>query len=1263
MACVVYYVTPNNGNQSCPIEQECHTLSYYMNNITLPSNLTLLFINGEHIIKTNEGLQIEGLNNVIFLGQGQWVHGFHWSVMQSSVIIKCISNITTAINVSVTSVVQIDGLTINNCHRGIFIASCVNVQLNNLSIQNSSHIGLVIENTTIVTINSCSFSHNGVNVNLISVKTITISYSNFTFGYLYNNKESTGLFILNEDTLSHESRRIEIITCLISLNNGGGGFIHSNVTGNQVVIIQNTIFSNNNGNMSIGGLRVWISTIKGHSEIVISQVIFSYNIAVRKTKSFIVGGADFTIFSGSHSTVIIQNTTFRNNIAIDKPKTGHLFVTIKANGHTKTNVSQVIFSATETNYLNDIGVVFYIDSGSSCTFNLQNTTFTENNLLLHLERAHKLQAQIKDANFSSSIGTTAGASIYMVSDCFSVEKSLHIQNTAFYNQTGRALLIEGNAKIELTNVIIANTFSKANSQPNQYLGALKLLCLDPRQTATLSNVHVVNNDMSGLWIKGCLVFFKDKSSVIAENKSPGNGGGIYADDNTCLSSSVGVHFINNTAIQYGGAIYFTTNVRTIYISTVSYCNLCSFSVFNVTFSQNYARLAGNDIFGGYYFNPNGLYIPNFIDVVTCNSDYFKDPDFQFCFPKHQLSLSISSAAIGACLCTNDTYVDCTRRVYQKELYPGQTIKLSLATVGICGVISPSQLLTHSTGIDVTSNEVDQVTNTYCKNFTYQLKVRLVPTEGNITIQTSGSLQLKESNLTIIIKMLPCPLGLELNKLSGICECSDIINAVKPQCDMSQMPYPIKRSGNNWISYNKEHNCIIALADCPFDYCNTSLILFNLNNSDFQCTHNRSGTLCGQCQSGLSLMLGSNKCGVCTNDYLALIAVFVVAGLCLCVLLLTLNLTVSVGSINGLLFYANMVKLNRSVLFSSGQIPVLSQFIAWLNLDLGIETCFFNGLDGYWKTWLQFAFSLSLITGLIICCRYSGKLSRLCGNNVVPVLSTLILMAHSKLLITIKNALMLSRVQCEHTVWNVWSVDGNIKYLHDKHIPLFLVSLIFLFFGFVYTGLILSSQWLQRYTGKYCRSSIDPFIVLKPFIDAYNGPYKDKSRFWTGLLLMMRLFVTSLFAVTTGIVPQVNNYVITIIVIILLPASRGIYKVKINSALEMFFLFNLGFISLLNTISNDKTFTYWVDLVSIGLSLIVFTGIVLAYTYMYIKRKCAIKMNVFKQMKQTNVDEPLLKERSSFSSESQAEKYSPAHTVLKRESLIFELELPGYHHDM
>ena len=87
----------------------------------------------------------------------------------------------------------------------------------------------------------------------------------------------------------------------------------------------------------------------------------------------------------------------------------------------------------------------------------------------------------------------------------------------------------------------------------------------------------------------------------------------------------------------------------------------------------------------------------------------------------------------------------------------------------------------------------------------------------------------------------------------------------------------------------------------------------------------------------------------------------------------LNLSVSVGTINGLLFYANIMKLNEGFFFPNGNVPFVSQFISWLNLDLGIEVCLFDGLDGYWNTWLQFAFPaylFLLMGGIIVGCRYS-----------------------------------------------------------------------------------------------------------------------------------------------------------------------------------------------------------------------------------------------------------------------------------------------------
>ena len=41
------------------------------------------------------------------------------------------------------------------------------------------------------------------------------------------------------------------------------------------------------------------------------------------------------------------------------------------------------------------------------------------------------------------------------------------------------------------------------------------------------------------------------------------------------------------------------------------------------------------------------------------------------------------------------------------------------------------------------------------------------------------------------------------------------------------------------------------------------------------------------------------------------------------------------------------------------------FIAWINLDLGVQSCFYNGMDGYTLTSLQFVFPIYIWTIIII----------------------------------------------------------------------------------------------------------------------------------------------------------------------------------------------------------------------------------------------------------------------------------------------------------
>ena len=118
---------------------------------------------------------------------------------------------------------------------------------------------------------------------------------------------------------------------------------------------------------------------------------------------------------------------------------------------------------------------------------------------------------------------------------------------------------------------------------------------------------------------------------------------------------------------------------------------------------------------------------------------------------------------------------------------------------------------------------------------------------------------------------------------------------------------------------------------------------------------------------------------CTNLSIILISVIIIiAGVLLVVLLYILNLTVTIGTISGIIFYANIVSINDSVfLVNDNVFKSLKVFISFVNLDLGIETCFYNGMDSYVKMWLQLVFPFYLILialAVIIASRYSSRVA-------------------------------------------------------------------------------------------------------------------------------------------------------------------------------------------------------------------------------------------------------------------------------------------------
>ena len=311
-----------------------------------------------------------------------------------------------------------------------------------------------------------------------------------------------------------------------------------------------------------------------------------------------------------------------------------------------------------------------------------------------------------------------------------------------------------------------------------------------------------------------------------------------------------------------------------------------------------------------------------------------------------------------------------------------------------------------------------------------------------------------------------------------------------------------------------------------------------------------------------MVLGTQQCRKCTNSHLVLLIPFAVMGITLVLLLLVCKLTVATGMLSGLVFYSNIVGVNRTIFLPVESTDAFSIFIAWLNLDFGIETCFYNGMDTYRKTWLQFVFPIYIwvLVGLmILVSHFSQTFARLLGNNPVSVLATLILLSYTKILRTLIAVFYITNLEYPTYNRSVWLYDANIDYLAGKHIPLFLVAvLVFLFLFLPYTLLLIFGQWLQAISHLRLFSWVNS-ARLKPFMDSYHAPYKAKHRYWPGLLLVFRFSLLLVFALNLQEEHSINLLAILVstgLVVAMAWLGGGIYRNWCLDALECSFALNL-----------------------------------------------------------------------------------------------------------
>ena len=808
-----------------------------------------------------------------------------------------------------------------------------------------------------------------------------------------------------------------------------------------------------------------------------------------------------------------------------------------------------------------------------------------------------------------------------------------------------------------------------------------VFCIHNTDKVLLSNSVFVGNNGSALYINGSNLHI---SGVVNITDNHGvSGGGLYFDCNPrsflYLTPHSQLYLANNTASLHGGAMAAQdcsaqTNKTKCFIQIFDEDEECS-SFFDKTtpinesltcsdtkviLENNTAEVAGDSIYGGSL---------DWCYMVGDNGDkwiYFRTLQTRILKIRNKLSSSeIASAPFQVCFCHENVGPKCINET-QAEVYHGQTLRIPAITAGQFNNASPALVRTAITsdqsGILLGERQKFQELGRDCGSLVYLFnlsKKQVSNFDLQISIERST---IKNFSAVVHVVVFNCPPGFELSSDLSICQCEPHLKIYGIKCYIDTQKF--SRPAPMWIGYYREEQVTVH-TNCPFHYCKSEENEFTLDNQDDQCASNHSGVLCGACQQGLSLALGTSQCLKCSNVYLLLLIPFALAGVALVFLLLKCNLTVSVGSINGLIFYANIIQVNHPTFFPQGTkgmnllTKFLSVFIGWMNLDFGIQTCFFTGMTAYTKTWFQFAFPayVWIMVGFMIYgSRHFPTVSRLIGSNAVQVLATLFLLSYAKLLRTVIATVYSTTLKGRNSYTPlVWLLDGNVLFLRGPHIALLLMALVVILVYIIpFTTLVLLAPCLQSHSNYRLLRLVN--IKLKPLLDAYQGPYKDKFRYWTGLMLLLRVVLFIVFAGNVLGKPEINLFAVIVSILLLVAFywnAGGVYKKALWNTTESFYLLNLAVLSAANSLIRSLEAPRSQELVTdvmIGTAFAVFCAIILYHFCVYLWKTPVARINIkqtvqnFLRLKLYNKQQPTIGSANPIANPNTNGVASNTHTV-------------------
>ena len=680
-------------------------------------------------------------------------------------------------------------------------------------------------------------------------------------------------------------------------------------------------------------------------------------------------------------------------------------------------------------------------------------------------------------------------------------------------------------------------------------------------------------------------FLPGSHVTFADNKGT-NGGALamYGFSALQLGKNCTLNFTRNQATVFGGAIYFETADKHEFLSNskcfiqfIDNSIVTSERKVSVTFTDNSAERAGDSIYAltllPCYFEWNtavhneSLLIPNSVF----------DNIGKFTFTPVNRSIATAGVKFNS---TNNT----------KSVIPGQCFQFEVKMKDELG--QESQQIFSMTVLQG-NIELDR------HNLNHNICISGTPDEkGVVQVETMG---FRKYSYYINVTMLPCPPGFFYDESKAFCKCGveteEHAYTGITKCNMKTFQAVIHP--DYWAGYihNKLHT-----APCPLGFCKHVHKLPQTNDSNslnkLICGERRRGILCGECQENLSIYYHSPKFTCGESDHCSLGVIFYVVSeiiplLILFSIIILFDIRLTFGIANALTLFAqvlNVVSVNdRGIInFPSSMERVADSYrviYGVFNFDfLGVERLAFclwkdaTVLDmlafKYITIIVAVIFVFLLILSLNYChckrvCVIKKKMSS--KESVIHGLTAILVMSYSQCTKVsfeiLRKATLYSEGKIESK--NV-TFYGGVDYFKQEHIRYAIPAGVCLVTVVTLLPLLLLIYPLYLKVFALCRAGESRPAVwvsrvlmikkLRPFLDSFQGSYKDNFRFFSSLYFLYRIAILSASAFSSTFL---QAHLITALISTLMigiHATTWPYKKTLHNVSDIFILVNIALVN-------------------------------------------------------------------------------------------------------